>query len=202
MKPDEETIKEVGSIWRELHGGLWHTTHPERFVMILKCGAILPEPKPISYSDRWGTSQGPEHYPYVRFIGGVSLFDFQEFDPQSYQSKYPSSSWREFVPYRRVWGGAVWIQIDREHVSPYFISGSELLAKWKSGRDLGHNLMPVIEAAYLGSLPIAAFRRAIFICAIDRRFHELEIAEFSQSAYELLLNGWRKVSKKTEMWGG
>ena len=197
MKPDEETVKTVGPIWRELYGGLWHTTHPERFVRILDCGALLSEPKEIPNTDRWGTSQGPKHYPYVRVIGGVSLFDFHQFDPQSYQSKYPSSNWREFVPYRRDWGGAVWIEIDREHASPRFVSGRDLLTKWKSGGDLGHNLMPLIEAAYLGSLPLAALRRALFIHAVDGRFHELEIREFSRSAYEVLLNGWREDCKKT-----
>ena len=197
MNPDEETVKEVGPIWRELHGGLWHTTHPERFVGILECGAILPEPEEIPDGDRWGTSQGPNHYPYVRSIGGVSLFDFHEFDPKSYQSKHPISNWREFVPYRRVWGGAVWIEIDREHTSPCFLSGSDLLTKWKSSGDLGHNLMPVIEAAYLGPLPLAALRRALFIRAVDGRFHELQITEFSRSAYKALLNGWREDCKTT-----
>ncbi len=198
MNPDEETVKEVGPIWRELHGGLWHTTHPERFVGILECGAILPEPEEIPDGDRWGTSQGPKHYPYVRFIGGVSLFDFHQFDPQSYQSKYPSSSWREFVPYRRDWGGAVWIEIDREHASSCYISGRDLLTRWKASGYLGHNIMPLIEAAYRGSLPLAAFRRALFIRAMDDGlFHELDITEFSQSAYEVLLNAWRDGCKKT-----
>ena len=198
MNPDEETVKEVGPIWGELHGGLWHTTHPERFVGILECGAILPEPKKIPNDDRWSTSQGPKHYPYVRFIGGVSLFDFHEFDPKSYQSKCPNSNWREFVPYRRVWDGAVWIEIDREHTSPCFLSGGDLFTKWDSSGDWGHKLMPYIEAAYLGPLPLTALRRALFIRAMDYgRFHELEIREFSRSAYEVLLNGWREDCKMT-----
>jgi len=59
----------------ELHGGLWHSTHPERFTGILQSGAILPEPN-MQDSDRWKTSRGRGFYPYVRLIGGVSLFDF------------------------------------------------------------------------------------------------------------------------------
>ena len=197
MKPDEKTVRAVGPIWHELYGRLWHTTHPKRFVGILECGAILSEPKEIPDTDRWGTSQGPKHYPYVRFIGGVSLFDFHEFDPQSYQSKCPMSNWREFVPYRNVWGGAVWIEIDRKHASPCFISGYDLLTKWKSDEKMGHNIMPFIEAAYLGPLPVAAFRRALFISGVDGQFRELEIPEFSRSAYEVLLNGWRENCKNT-----
>src|SRR5882672_4084889 len=61
-----------------LLGGLWHTTYPERFDGILKTGAILPEPV-IPDADRWATSRGREHYPYVRMLGGVSLFDFNQF---------------------------------------------------------------------------------------------------------------------------
>lgn len=201
MKPDEETVKMVGPIWRELYGGLWHVTHPERFVGVLECGAILGDPKKIPDTDRWSTSQGPKHYPYVRSIGGVSLFDFHEFYPESYRSKHASSNWAEFVPYRRVWGGAVWIEIDRQHDLPCFLSGCELLTKWKSDEAWGHKIMPLIEAAYLGPLPVAAFMRALFISGKDGQFHELEITEFNQSAYEVLLNGWREDRKKSKMCG-
>ena len=197
MKPDEEIERTVGPIWRELYGGLWHTTHPERFLGIMECGSILSEPKEIPNADRWGTARGPKHYPYVRSIGGVSLFDFHEFDPQSYQSMYPASRWRVFVPYRSDWGGAVWIEIDRKHVSPCVLSGRDLLTKWKSGGDLGHNIMPLIEAAYIGSLPITAFGRALFISGVHDQFHEIELPEFCRSEYEVLLNGWREDCKNT-----
>lgn len=40
---DEKNGKRGGSIWREPHGGLWHTTHPERFGRILESGAILAQ---------------------------------------------------------------------------------------------------------------------------------------------------------------
>jgi hypothetical protein len=35
-------------------------------------------------------------------------------------------------------------------VSPHFISGSELIAKWKADEAYGHNFMPEIETAYVG----------------------------------------------------
>ena len=31
-----------------------------------------------------GTGEGKEHYPYVRTLGGISLFDFNQFEPDSY----------------------------------------------------------------------------------------------------------------------
>ena len=125
MKQDENPMREVGPMGGELHGGLWHVTHPERFLAILECGAIVPEPD-IADSERWKTSRGKDYYPFVRAIGGISLFDFHDFEPQSYSLNYPASDWRAFVPYRKLWGGAVWMAIDREQVLPHFMSASEL----------------------------------------------------------------------------
>src|SRR4051812_34740302 len=100
-------------VLRELVGGLWHATHPDGFGMILRSGAILPEPD-IPECERWSTFQGPKFYPYVRTIGGVSLFDFDGFEPEQYGRQYPMSSWFNFVPYRPEWRSPVWIEIDRE----------------------------------------------------------------------------------------
>ena len=71
----------------KLHGRLWHMTHPERFLGIMQSGAIVPEPD-IDNKVRWKASCGEEFYPYVRFIGGVSLFDFHQFDPESYADDF------------------------------------------------------------------------------------------------------------------
>src|SRR5438309_5175332 len=81
-----------GPVLKKLRGGLWHTTHLDRYRNILTEGSIVPEPN-IPNSDRWKTSQGEDYYPYVRMLGGVSLFDFDEFDPERYTERYPASSW-------------------------------------------------------------------------------------------------------------
>jgi transposase len=65
----------------ELVGGVWHTTHQNRFRGILEAGEILPEPK-MPDQERWGTAGEPEFYPYSRSIVGVSLFDFCSFDAE------------------------------------------------------------------------------------------------------------------------
>ncbi len=109
-----------------LVGHLWHTTHPDRFVSILEDEAILPEPD-IPESDRWKTPRGPEYYPYVRKLGGVSLFDFNNFDQKNYSEKHRLSNWREFVPFQSPWGSAIWIEIDKEAVKDCLISDCELL---------------------------------------------------------------------------
>jgi hypothetical protein len=174
----------------QLHGRLWHTTHPERFTSILRSGAILPEPN-IPDSDRWKTSGGRELYPFVRFIGGVSLFDFHQFEPESYQAAYPLSNWHEFVPYRKDWSGAVWIEIDRLQLLPEFVSGDDLLQRWKLEKAYRHSLMPRIEAAYLGPLSKSTFARALFVHSGKNESHELELQGFDSRAYAMLLQEWR-----------
>lgn len=110
---DEKMIDVIGPIWRELWGGVWHTTRPDRFLSILDDGAILPEPS-IPNGERWGIALGPDLYPFVRSIGGVSLFDFRGFAPVTYQEKYTVSMWRTFVPYRQDWAGAIWLEVDHK----------------------------------------------------------------------------------------
>jgi hypothetical protein len=149
-------------IWRELQGGLWHTTHPSYFQRILTLGAILPEPD-IPESNRWKTSRGPDYHSYVRTIGGVSLFDFDGFQPEKYNKKYPLSNWEYFVPYRKDWQSAVWIEINRAQVADRFISSTELVERWKAKAAFHHSIMPYIEAAYLGELKRSAFIRAFIV---------------------------------------
>jgi hypothetical protein len=118
----------------ELCGGLWHTTHPDRFKPILSGGAILPEPN-IPDGDRYCTGLGKDHYPYVRTLGGVSLFDFNGFDTDAYTNEYPSSTWATFVPYRTDWGSSVWIEINREQVAPDCQGRSKSRPVWRSKRE-------------------------------------------------------------------
>jgi hypothetical protein len=118
-------------IWPELHGRLWHTTHPDLFQEILKTGAIVPEPN-IDNSKCWKTAEGLEHYPYVRTISGVSLFDFENFAPNTYSKDYPLSNLEAFVPFRKDWHSAVWIEIDQAKIAEGFVSGADLIARWKA----------------------------------------------------------------------
>lgn len=151
----------------EVIGGVWHTTSRARFSGIVSAGAILPEP-PIADSERWSTSQGAHYYPYVRTLGGVSLFDFTGFEPESYSQRFPNSSWWEFIPYLINWKEAVWIEIDTATLGQNFVSGKALLLRWKddlgteTGRS-GNRIMPEIEAAHLGPIPVTAFRRAFAV---------------------------------------
>lgn len=161
-------------VLKELVGGLWHTTHPDRFTQILKSGGISPEPS-IPEKDRWGTAAGKDGYSYVRLIGGVSLFELEDFEPESYTEQFPMSSWAYFIPYHLMWGCATWIEIDREQVAPRLISPTELKQKWESEQAYRHRRMPSIEAAYLGVLPVTAFKRAFMVRKEDSHLHTLKI---------------------------
>ena len=156
----------------ELHGRLWHTTLPDRFQQILKTGAILPEPN-IPDADRWNTSGGSDSYPYVRKIGGVSLFDFCEFDPVEYQKACPMSTWHQFVPFQESCGSAIWIEIDRQKIAQNFISASKLGVQINIEGAHRHLRMPRIEAAHIGPLPSSAFVRAFLSCETDTEIEEI-----------------------------
>lgn len=171
---DQKLDAQRDRLVRVLADGLWHTTNLTRFGAILEAGAILPEPD-IPDSQRWETSRGPDYYPYVRTIAGVSLFDFNQFDSKRYAQSHPISTWRRFVPYREDWGQAVWIEIDRAQVAASLISTSDLLARWKTQHAFRHLIMPLIEAAHIGPLPRTAFKRALLVQKGKTRVRKLTL---------------------------
>jgi len=159
--PYRETVSAEQAL-EVLGEGLWHTTSEPGFTGILSVGSILVEPN-IPDEERWHTLRGPDYYPYVRKLGGVSLFDFEGFEPASYSEQYRLSSWRTFIPMRRERRVAVWIEIDRGMVSGNLIGRNALLERWKTEAAQRHNIMPNLEAAHLGDIPIDAFVRAFVV---------------------------------------
>lgn len=98
-------MRGMGALHDRLQGGLWRTTHPRRFLSIIASGALRVEPD-LPNSERW-KAQRPEYYPFVRLLGGVSLFDFANFNVERYSETHPMSSWHTFVPHRQDWGVAI-----------------------------------------------------------------------------------------------
>jgi hypothetical protein len=142
---------------QHLRNGLWHSTSYGRYVQILESGAILPEPS-IADNERHGTAMGPDFYPFVRWLGGVSLFDFRDFDERNYGERFPMSNWQDFVPRPGLpVGRAVWIGIDRAQVQQSLIEGHALTARWQSESAYHHKVMPMIEAAHVGAVPRRSF---------------------------------------------
>lgn len=177
----------LGELHERLHGRLWHTTRPDRVPAIIEMGALMAEPN-IPDSERYNTRCGPKGYPLVRSIGGVSLFDFHEFDAEAYSLRCPSSSWPYFVPHARE--GAVWIEIDRTTIGAGFIAAAEVLRRRGEG-DFGRNVMPYIEAAFIGDLPVAAFRAAFLTWDRGRQVREFAVPHFDRQHYDALLREWR-----------
>jgi hypothetical protein len=155
-------------ILQVLLGRLWHTTPPDNFKNILTTGEISPAPNPNP--SRWKALGGEEFCSYGRKLGGVSLFDFDRFDYESYEEKFPLSCWNTFVPYVDECSGAVWIEIDREKVKNQIISPSDLVARWKSDEAYRHNFMPYIETLHIGPLFVTAFKRAFLVRRDDNSF--------------------------------
>ena len=185
-----DQLREFGPIWNALEGGLWHTTHPDRFFGILRTGKIEFEPD-IPDKHRWSTSGGPKYYPFVRSLGGVSLFDFGEVRDKVDLAKAQRLGLGEFVPYRDVWDVAVWIEVDREKVADSVIGCSELVALWGTDRRYG-KLMFDIEAAHIGDLPLTSCMRVLFVRhgAADQIF-EFELTDFDVAGYAEVYKKWK-----------
>ena len=163
-----------------LQGSLWHTTSQTRFTGIRSKQAILRDP-PIPDDERWSTRLGPDGWPYVRTLGGVSLFDFAEFEPDAYSARCPMSSWREFVPFRKDWGASIWIEIDRQKAAQLLVNPAELLARQKRENAYRHRIMPHIEACYMGDVPSSLFVRALLIANGDSDFRRVEFSNYETS---------------------
>jgi hypothetical protein len=162
--PTERTVQTQFAFPLELQGGVWHTTSSERYQYIQSTGRLLPDP-PIANSERWKADCGTEYLPYVRYLGGISLFEFNGFDPSKYSERCPMSSWQTFVPFRQDWGKAIWIEIDATQLGRDFICVKELLRMWKHARASSHTIMPGIEAASLTPISVALFKRVLEISA-------------------------------------
>ncbi|MGJ8534964.1 MAG: hypothetical protein ACSHYC_22465 [Alphaproteobacteria bacterium] len=144
----------------KLVGGVWHTTSKNRFKSILVEGSILVEPD-LPERERYGGM------PFVRSLGGVSLFDFpSEFDIAEYYRQIPFDSLGEFVPFKQNWGHSVWLKIDKEIIAENFRSGKEIRKLWRS---LGSTkrFMAEIEAACIGSIPVSAIQNSYYIADGD-----------------------------------
>jgi hypothetical protein len=162
-------------VLKVLQGRLWHTTAPDRFERILELGAIFPIHPDNPNPDGWKTMGGEPYRSYAHTLGGVSLFDFDKFDPETYAMKCPLSSWYTFVPYQEKWGSAVWIEIDRDQVARNLISGADVVKRWNADKAYAHNFMPYIEAIHVGPLPRAAFIRAFVVGKDETEIRELTI---------------------------
>lgn len=168
--------------------GIWHTTHPKRLISILVSG--LKSQPDVPERERWKTSRGPEYYPFVRKIGGVSLFDFTDFRPEKYDHSHPLSSWRAFVPHRDDWGGAAWVEIDRDALGDRFICAGDLVKRWDEGGHHRHAIMPRIECACIGDVPVSAFRSVFVTWFSSDEVRDISMGNDQEADYRAVLAEW------------
>lgn len=194
MNRYERLLKRVGPTWKYLDNKLVHMTHPDRFEKIIETGGLHPEPEGIHDCDRWSTRDGSASYPYVRHIGGVSLFDFSNFDAEVYEKACPMSNWYDFVPYRRSWGCAVWIDVEPVRKSKSYLSAKDVGNKQKSDKKHRHRLMPRIEAAHIGPIPTTMFDGAFLVFEPGDDIHKISIEGFDLEQYRELILAQTRVN--------
>ncbi|MBL3594827.1 hypothetical protein JMM63_04460 [Rhodovulum sulfidophilum] len=139
-----------------LLGSFWHTTSSARFERIIQSGFIMADP-PLPEAERYGGM------PFVRSLGGVSIFDFpSNFSFEKYEAELPGNSIGEFIPFKRLWGSSIWLRINTDMVSNALKSGREIRDLW---RKMGstRRFMAQVEGAHIGDIPLAAVQDAFEI---------------------------------------
>lgn len=176
----------MGLLHDRLHGKVWHTTEPAHVPSIVELGAILVKP-PVA--GIWRSICGESQPSFVKKIGGVSLFDFRNFNPDAYSETYPMSNWRTFVPH--LGSGAVWIEIETESISLSYITPDELVNLWKQSNSYRNAIMPRIEAANVGDVTVSSLRSAFIVWDNGQQVREFDVARFSTLDFQSLLQEWK-----------
>jgi hypothetical protein len=139
-----------------LLGSFWHTTSYVRFRGIIQSGLIMVDP-PLPEAERYGGM------PFVRSLGGVSLFDFpSNFNFEEYEADLPGNSIGEFIPFKRSWGNSIWLRIDSDMVRDALKSGMEIRTLWRETGST-RRFMAQVEGAHIGDIPLAAIQDAFGI---------------------------------------
>ncbi len=74
---------------------------------------------------------------------------------------------------------SIWIKIDRAASANTLIDGVALLEKWRSAGSPPRNIMPTIEAAKIGPVPVEAFKK-IFLARLGCE----ELSEFCLNPFD------------------
>lgn len=90
----------------------------------------------------------------------------------------------------------MWLQIEREVVSEQLVSPTALLNKWKDQGLHGHNILPKLEAAHLGDLPVSAISSAFLTWDNGRKVREFNIRDFDHEPFQHRLREWQEAVGK------
>ena len=171
-----------------LKGGLWHVASAERFSKIISSGGIDPNPEGVPDTERWQAQHGESNLPFVRYIGGVSLFDFINWDIDicrngCVKDLFHSCQWGNFIPMLQ-WNGecldsTVWVEINYDAVKLNLKLNEELKHLWsdehKRSGDI-HTLLPCVEAAHIGRIPCSAMVRAFAVVRACKKIQPLPLS--------------------------
>jgi hypothetical protein len=195
---DDFFFSDVGPVWGELRGGLWHSTASHRFRGILSAGEIHPAPSLPPTEFLWAH----EGTTYCRSIGAVSLFDFAQADwawllDESISKAMPRNCWGQFLRAPReptppdTWTATVWLAVDRSRLTN-FMHWKEVEADWRAG-SLARKWMPCIEACHKGPLPLSACTHIIVVCAVNsKEFCRMPLHSFDLGELDRIEADWRK----------
>ncbi|HIF9218062.1 TPA: hypothetical protein ACX6QF_003606 [Photobacterium damselae] len=135
--------------------------------MIINDGCIQANPN-IPDNERWGTKLGEKYYPFVRSLGGVSVFDFREFDVQVHNNKF-GNDWATFIPCRSDWQSTIWIELDISKLGNNFKSGQTIREMWHKMKS-SRKFISKVEGAVIGSIPISAFKQVLIYEKCNEKF--------------------------------
>jgi hypothetical protein len=194
---DDFFSSDVGPLWGELRGGLWHSTGSHRFREILAAEEIHPVPNLPRSEFRWaqhGTT-------YCRSIGAVSLFDFAEADwawllDESIPKVMPRNCWGPFLRAptdptpSEIWIATVWIAVDRSRLVN-FMHWKEVESDWRAG-SVARKWMPRIEACHREPVPLSACTHVLIVCAVQaREFVRMPLHPFDLESLKRVEADWR-----------
>ena len=163
-------------------------TRAERYAKIISSGGIDPNPEGVPDVERWSAQRGERGFSFVRYIGGVSLFDFINWNIDEcangcVRPDQLTCGWADFIPVLK-WNGnsldsSVWIEINYDAVKHNLRLNKELVCLERAAREQSgdsRTLLPCVEAAHIGRISCSALVRAFAVGRADKKTHPLPLS--------------------------
>ena len=144
--------KDLGLLWNELRGEIWHVTTVVGLENILSSGEIKP-----------GCQEDNKFNGYCTSINAISLFDFDTPSEEDALDHF-ELKWDHFLS-SSLGRSSIWIKINLEKLPHYYLIpptqiSSEAIKAVK-------NAIPRVEAAYKGIIPLSALKCLVMVCVAN-----------------------------------
>lgn len=156
------------TIPNQLKGKVWHSTSVVNAKKIVTHGEILANPD-IEAESRWGGTCESK-YPFVRTLGGISLFDFRL--PKTHSNELLT----RWVPCHTKIPATVWFEIDISKLKGFFLSAEETRIKWRDA-GMDRQFMPHLEASCLCPISVQDIK-SIYIGYTSGKFTSVSLNYF------------------------